>query len=68
MKNELLRKKTKRNQEEQYLTAQKAVKNYRERQKSHSAFKRTIHKRKTFLKDYDITKENTPILAVRISG
>jgi len=43
VKNEMLNRKKKREAKDSYLTAQKVVKDYRERQKSHSAFKRKLN-------------------------
>ena len=40
---EMLNRKKKREAKDSYLTAQKVVKDYRERQKSHSAFKRKLN-------------------------
>lgn len=68
VKSELLKKKTKRNEADQYLTAQKVVKNYRERQKSHAAFKRNVYNRKKTITKYEEEKEGAPIIAIRISG
>ena len=66
VKNELLNKKKKREEKDSYISAQKIVKDYREKQKSHSAFKRKSHiKTNNF---YDATRENTPIVLIRIAG
>jgi len=69
IKNDLLNKKKRREQEEKYLTAQKVVKDYRERQKSHSAFKRKVYKNKIVTNNfYDKSREGKPIIVIRISG
>ena len=67
--NELLKKKRRYEANHQYLSAQKLVKNYREKQKSHTAYK---HRLKTSNKivelKYDQTKEHLPIIIIRICG
>ncbi len=69
IKTDLLNKKKKRETEEKYLTAQKIVKDYREKQKSHAAFKRKIYKNKTFSNNfYDQSREGKPVMVIRISG
>ena len=66
---ELLTKKRRRERTHNYLSAQKLVKNYREKQKSHSAYK---HKIKTAEKlaslKYDESHEHLPIMVIRICG
>ena len=64
----MLNKKKKREDKDKYLTAQKIVKNYREKQKSHSVFKRKIYSRNKKNTDYEEEKEGTPIAVIRISG
>lgn len=68
IKNELLNKKKKREEKNSYVSAQKVVKDYRERQKSHSVFKRKMMLSKKSLNFYDQSRENTPICIIRISG
>jgi hypothetical protein len=69
IKNELLTRKTKRNDRDNYLTAQKIVKNYREKQKSHAAFKRKVkHNSKVTNIVFDESREGSPVVIVRISG
>lgn len=68
IKNEMLNKKKKRAEMQSYLTAQKIVKDYREKQKSHSNFKRKVHNNKIVENLYDQTREGTPIIIIRISG
>jgi hypothetical protein len=64
----MLNRKKRRDEKEQYLTAQKLVKNYREKQKSYSAFKRKVHNdRKTF-NNYLADKEGAAVVVIRISG
>jgi hypothetical protein len=64
----MLNRKKRRDEKEQYLTAQKLVKNYREKQKSYSAFKRKVNNdRKTF-NSYMADKEGTAVAVIRISG
>ena len=67
--NELLKKKRRHENTHQYLSAQKLVKNYREKQKSHTAYK---HRLKTSNKiidlQYDPSKEHLPIIIIRICG
>lgn len=63
----MLNRKKKREAKDSYLTAQKVVKDYRERQKSHSAFKRKLNDKKT-LNHFDKSRENTPVCIIRISG
>lgn len=69
VKNELLNKKKKRQEKESYLTAQKIVKNYREKQKSHSAFKRKLYSNeKNMLNNFEESRQGSPVIVVRISG
>lgn len=75
MKNQFLNKKRKKPMGKDYLTAEKCVKNYREKQKSHAAYKRKVYcffivksTNRYITSDYDSTKENKPIIVVRISG
>jgi len=42
MKNELLSRKRKKNQNNDYLSAEKCVKNYREKQKSYAGFQKKV--------------------------
>jgi hypothetical protein len=64
----MLNKKKKRQETDGYNTAQKIVKDYREKQKSHSNFKRKIHNNKYVDHFYDKTKEGSSVIAIRISG
>ena len=67
--NELLKKKRRYETNHQYLSAQKLVKNYREKQKSHSAFKYRLKTSNKILDlKYDQTKEHLPIIIIRICG
>ena len=68
IKTELLNRKKKREQTDSYLTAQKIVKDYRERQKSHSNFKRKVHNTKYVEHFFDKTREGSSIIAIRITG
>ena len=67
--NELLKKKRRREANHQYLSAQKLVKNYREKQKSHTAYKYRLKTSNKILNlKYDETKEHLPIIIIRICG
>ena len=67
--NELLKKKRRYETNHQYLSAQKLVKNYREKQKSHTAYKyRLKTSNKVLNLKYDKTKEHLPIIIIRICG
>ena len=67
--NELLKKKRRYDANHQYLSAQKLVKNYREKQKSHTAYKyRLKTSNKVLNLKYDKTKEHLPIIIIRICG
>ena len=67
--NELLKKKRRYEANHQYLSAQKLVKNYREKQKSHTAYKyRLKTSNKVLNLKYDKTKEHLPIIIIRICG
>ena len=67
--NELLKKKRRYEATHQYLSAQKLVKNYREKQKSHTAYKyRLKTSNKVLNLKYDKTKEHLPIIIIRICG
>ncbi len=68
VKSELLNKKKKRQEKDAYISAQKIVKDYRERQKSHSSFKRKTFQKNRTINFYDATRENTPIVLIRIAG
>lgn len=64
----MLNKKKKREERESYMTAQKIVKNYREKQKSHSSFKRRHALKTKTLNFYDASKEGCPVIVIRIAG
>jgi hypothetical protein len=65
----MLNKKKKRQEKESYLTAQKVVKNYREKQKSHAAFKRKLQlNAKKTTNFYDQSREGRPVAIIRICG
>ena len=67
--NELLKKKRRYEVNHQYLSAQKLVKSYREKQKSHSAYKyRLKTSNKVLNLKYDESKEHLPIIIIRICG
>jgi len=67
MKNELLARKRKKTLNKDYLSAEKCVKNYREKQKSYSGFAKKVNNR--FVKNsFDKTREGKPVILVRISG
>lgn len=68
IKNEMLNRKKKRDNNDSYLTAQKIVKDYRERQKSHSNFKRKAHNTKIVDNFYDKSRQGSIIIAIRIAG
>jgi ribosomal protein L30/L7E len=68
VKSELLNKKKKRQEKDSYVSAQKIVKDYREKQKSHSAFKRKVHLKNRTSNFYDANRENSPIVLIRIAG
>jgi len=68
LKTELLNKKRKKEKSESYLTAQKIVKDYREKQKSHSNFKLKVYNKKYVENFYDSTKEGSVVILIRISG
>ena len=66
---ELLKKKRRYEVNHQYLSAQKLVKSYREKQKSHSAYKyRLKTSNKVLNLKYDQSKEHLPIIIIRICG
>lgn len=68
-KNRLLNKKTKRDKSYDYLSAQKIVKNYREKQKSYSAFKRRMGTSDKILRqNFDKKYLHKPIILIRICG
>jgi hypothetical protein len=64
----MLSRKKKRQENDSYLTAQKIVKDYRERQKSHSNFKRKVHNNKFVENFYNKTREGAVVIAIRICG
>ena len=67
--NELLKKKRRYEVNHQYLSAQKLVKSYREKQKSHSAYKYRLKTSNKILNlKYDQSKEHLPIIIIRICG
>ena len=67
--NELLKKKRRYEATHQYFSAQKLVKNYRERQKSHSAYKYKLKTSDKVLSlKYDPKYEHKPIIIIRICG
>jgi hypothetical protein len=69
IKGQMLNKKKKREEEKKYLTVQKVVKDYREKQKSHSVFKRKLNTNKIHTTNfYDKSREGKPVMVVRISG
>ena len=69
IKNELLNKKKRRDRTHEYISAQSLVKNYREKQKSFSHYKRrVVHTEKLADKNYDTTHEHQPIILIRICG
>ena len=69
IKNELLNKKKRRDRTHEYISAQSLVKNYREKQKSFSHYKRrVVHTEKLADKNYDATHEHQPIILIRICG
>ncbi len=68
VKSELLNKKKKRDEKDSYVSAQKIVKDYREKQKSHSAFTTKVNLKNRTNNFYDATRENTPIILIRIAG
>lgn len=66
---ELLKKKRRREATHQYFSAQKLVKNYREKQKSHSAYKYKLKTSNRLINlKYDESHEHTPIIIIRICG
>jgi hypothetical protein len=68
VKMDLLNKKRKRDEKSNYVTAQKVVKDYRERQKSHAVFKRKVATKNRTLNHFDKTKEGSPVIIIRIAG
>ena len=67
--NELLKKKRRYEATHQYFSAQKLVKNYRERQKSHKAYKYRLKTSDKLINlKYDSKHEHKPIIIVRICG
>jgi ribosomal protein L30/L7E len=69
IKNTLLQKKKKRDENHKYFSAQMLVKNYREKQKSFQNFKSKSNNLSKFLRlNYDKTKEHYPIILIRICG
>ncbi len=67
--NELLKKKRRYEATHQYFSAQKLVKNYRERQKSHSAYNYRLKTSNKLIKlKYDSKYEHKPIIIIRICG
>lgn len=67
IKNTLLNKKRKREEKDSYITAHKLVKDYREKQKSHSYAKKQIFMNKNRSNNfYDKSRENSPVLIIRI--
>jgi len=67
MKEKLGKKKSKRAKDDEFISAPKVIKNYREKQKSYINFKRKIRNHHIDSK-YDESKENTPVIIIRISG
>ena len=61
-------KRKKRIEVNDYLTAQKLVKDYRERQKSHANFKRKVHHTKTVENFFDSSKDGKVLIVIRIAG
>ena len=69
IQNELLQKKKKRENANQYISAQSLVKNNRERQKSYSSYKHKIRiANKLIEQQYDKSYEHKPIIIIRICG
>ncbi len=68
IKNQLLDKKKKREEKNSYITAQNIVKDYREKQKSHAAYKRKTQLKNNIINFYDETRQGTPIILIRIAG
>ena len=68
IKNQMLNRKKKRSEVNDYLTAQKIVKDYRERQKSHANFKRKVHSTKLISNFYDSKREGQAVIVIRIAG
>lgn len=69
VKNQLLSKKKRRDQNESFMTCQKIVKDHRERQKSHSAFRRkSVTNGKHVGNIYDAGRENSSVIVIRIAG
>ncbi len=68
IKNQMLSRKKKRSEVNDYLTAQKIVKDYRERQKSHANFKRKVHTTKFTSNFFDSKREGSAVIVIRIAG
>jgi large subunit ribosomal protein L7e len=68
IKNDLLNRKKKKEKNESYHTAQKIVKDYREKQKSHSNFKRKVLNTKFVDNFYDESREGNSVIVIRICG
>ena len=69
IQNELLKKKKRREATHQYLSAQLLVKNYREKQKSYSAYKKKLPAlNKLVNSKFDEEKLHHPIIIIRICG
>jgi len=67
--NELLKKKRRYEATHQYLSAQKLVKNYREKQKSHKMYKYRLKSSDKMVNlKYDPSYEHMPIIIIRICG
>jgi len=67
MKQKLVTKKSRKVKDNEFVSAPKVIKDYREKQKSYINFKRKLRNR-TLVDSYDPTKENTPVIIIRISG
>ena len=69
IKNELLNKKKRRDKTHEYISAQSLVKQYREKQKSYSHYKRKVAKaNKIVNSNFDAEREHQPIIIIRICG
>lgn len=64
----MLNRKKRKEQGDSYLSAQKIVKDYREKQKSYANFKRKVHNTKHVNNLYEESKEGSTVIVIRISG
>jgi hypothetical protein len=68
IKTQMQNRKKKRSEVNDYLTAQKLVKDYREKQKSHANFKRKVYHTKTVGNFFDSKKDGRVVIVIRIAG